>query len=424
MPWNVSGVVEQRKHFLQELESGDYTMTECCERHGISRQTGYLVWNAYQQHGNAGLEEHSRAPHHRPNQTPPEIEEQILEMRRAHPRWGPRKLKERLQRDHPQTLWPATSTIGAMLQREGLAIARKKRRRAPPYTQPFALATAPNRVWCADFKGWFAAGDGTRIDPLTISDANSRYLLRCQAVEKTNTEHVRAIFEAAFREHGLPDAIRTDNGSPFASRAVAGLSQLALYWMKLGIVPERIVAGHPEQNGRHERMHRTLKAETTHPPAANRRAQQRVFDRFMKEYNQQRPHEALGMRTPAECYTPSLRLYPARLPRPEYPERMRVRTVYPGGQFFWNYHDVFLSKVLAGERIGLLPIDDRFWRVYFAAFPIACLDTLTLHVRSLRAEDLGQELLAGGWKCGNLSTPKDSHIPTATTAAGSPFARS
>jgi putative transposase len=383
MPWNVSGVVEQRRDFLVEWESGDYTMTECCRRHGISRQAGYELLRRVYREGESGVEERSRAPHSHPNQTPAEVYEQVLEMRRAHPRWGPRKLKERLERDDGETRWPAVSTIGAIVQREGLAIPRKKRRRTPPYTQPFAQATAPNRVWCADFKGWFRTADRERIDPLTISDAHSRYLLRCQAVEKTNTEQVQAIFEAAFREHGLPEAIRTDNGPPFASRAVAGLSPLAVYWMKLNVVPERIAAGHPEQNGRHERMHRTLQDETACPSAANRWAQQRVFDCFKKEYNQERPHEALGMRTPAECYTVSPRTYPVRLPKPEYSQAMRVRSVFPAGQFFWNYNHVFLSKVLAGERVGLLQIDDHSWRIYFARFPIARFDSHRLRVEPL-----------------------------------------
>jgi transposase InsO family protein len=319
MPWNVSGIVEQRKRFLEELESGDYTMKECCERHGISRQAGYKLLDKQRVYGAAGLAEHSRAPHSHPNQTTAEIEEQILAMRREHMRWGPRTLQERLRRNHPGVMWPAVSTIGAILKREGLVIARRKRRRVPPYSQPFAAATAPNLVWCADFKGWFRTGDGERIDPLTITDANSRYLLRCQSVEKANTEHVLAVFEAAFREHGLPQAIRTDNGAPFASRAVAGLSELAVYWMKLGIVSERIQAGHPEQNGRHERMHRTLKEATAQPPAANRRAQQRRFDDFKEEYNHQRPHQALDMRTPAECYQGSPRPYPARVPERIFP---------------------------------------------------------------------------------------------------------
>jgi putative transposase len=374
MPWKESSVVEERLRFVLEHEEEQYTMSELCHIYGISRETGYKWLRRYQKQGWAGLQDLDRAPQRHPNQMPPERERAILELRRARMSWGPRKLKRVLERRDGEQRWPAASTIGALLAREGLVVHRKQRRRVPAYTQPFASAHAPNRVWCCDFKGWFRTGDGQRIDPLTISDAHSRYLLRCQAVEQSNTEQVQAVFEATFREYGLPEAIRSDNGGPFASRAMAGLSRLAVWWMKLGIVPERIAAGHPEQNGRHERLHRTLKQETASPPAANRRAQQRAFDRFRQEYNQQRPHEALAMETPSAFYRPSPRLYPARLPEPEYPSAMQVRRVHEHGQFHWKYRDVFLSKVLWGERIGLLPVDDRFLTIYCAAFPIARFD--------------------------------------------------
>ena len=269
MPWKVSGVVERRKQFLAEYGSGEWTMRNLCQAYGVSRPTGYAVLRRYAEGGELGLEERSRAPARHANQTAREVEEQVLGLRRQHPRWGPRTLKSRLEKLQPQVSWPAASTIGSMLDREGLTQHRRQRRRTEPYRQPLAAATEPNRIWCADFKGWFRTADGERIDPLTISDACSRYLLRCQAVEKMDTVRVQAIFEAAFRECGLPLAIRTDNGAPFASRAVAGLSRLAVWWMKLGIVPERIERGHPEQNGRHERMHRTLKEETASPPAAS-----------------------------------------------------------------------------------------------------------------------------------------------------------
>ena len=230
-------------------------MSELCARHGISRQAGYSTLARYQGDGWEGLGEHSRAPRCHPSQTSRELEQQIVELRHEHMRWGPRKLKAVLERQQPDETWPAASTMGELLRREGLVIACKKRRRNDPYTAPFAAAAAPNRVWCGDFKGWSRTRDGERIDPLTISDACTRYLLRCQAVEKTDTLRVQAIFEAAFREYGMPEAIRTDNGAPFASRAIAGLSRLAVGWMKLGIRPERIQPAHPEQNGRHERMH-------------------------------------------------------------------------------------------------------------------------------------------------------------------------
>jgi transposase InsO family protein len=383
MPWKESSVVEERAKFVIDQKRDVYTMTELCRIYGISRETGYYWLRRYREGGLEGLRDLGRAPQRHPNQTPEDREQAVLELRRRHMTWGPRKLKRVLERDDGGRRWPAASTIGAMLAREGLGIRRQKRHRTPPYTQPFVAADAPNRVWCADFKGWFRCGDGARIDPLTISDAHSRYLLRCQAVEKTNGGRVQAIFEAAFREYGLPEAIRSDNGAPFASRAMAGLSRLSLWWMKLGIVPERIAAGHPEQNGRHERMHRTLKQETAAPPAANRRAQQRAFDHFRREYNEQRPHEALALETPSARYTPSPRPYPARVPELEYPSALRVRRVHQHGQFHWKYHDVFVSKVLWGERIGLLPVDDRFFTIYYAAFPIARFDSRRLLVLPL-----------------------------------------
>ena len=362
-------------------------MTELCQIYGVSRQTGYEWLRRCRERGLEALRDLGRAPHRHPNQTTADIEEMVLTLREQHMTWGPRKLKRVLERDYGDQPWPAASTIGAMLSRAGLVRERRKRRRVPPWTQPFAAASAPNRVWCADFKGWFRTRDGERIDPLTITDAHSRYLLRCQAVEKTDTSRVQAIFEAAFRDHGLPERIRSDNGAPFASRAIAGLSRLSVWWMKLGIVPERIQAGHPEQNGRHERMHRTLKQETATPPAANRRAQQRSFDRFRCEYNQVRPHEALELQTPAERYTPSAREFPARVREPEYGSSMEVRKVRDRGDLSWKHQHVFLTETLIGERVGLLATDDRFYTVYFAQYPIARFDSHTLRVLPLPKQE-------------------------------------
>jgi putative transposase len=383
MPWKVSSVMEEKLRFILEYEAGEESMTELCQRYAISRETGYLTLRRYRFLGIGGLLPQSHAAQRHSNQTPEEIEQKVLELRQAHMRWGPRKLKHILERDEPGRHWPAASTIGGLLKREGLVVARKRRLHTAPYTEPLVHAQECNRVWCADFKGWFRTADGERIDPLTISDAYSRYLLRCQVVEKTNTERVQAIFEAAFREYGMPEAIRTDNGPPFASHAVAGLSRLAVWWIKLGIVPERIAAGHPEQNGRHERMHRTMEEEVAQPPAANRRKQQQVQDRFRWDYNEVRPHEALGMQTPAEIYQPSARRFPSRLPEPEYPASMVVRSVRPHGHFRWQQHDVFLSEVLWGENVGLLPEDDRWFTIYFAQLPLARFDSQKLRVTPL-----------------------------------------
>lgn len=375
--------MEARVRLVLEYEQGEATMTELCRAYEVSRETGYYWLRRYRAGGVESLRDLSRAPERHPNQTAGEVERQVLELRRAHMRWGPRKLKRVLERDQAEQRWPAASTMGAMLRREGLAVPRVKRRRTPPYTQPFAAADAPNRVWCADFKGWFRTQDGERIDPLTLSDAHSRYLLRCQAVEKADHERVRMICEAAFREYGMPEAMRSDNGAPFASRAVAGLSRLAVWWMKLGIVPERIAPGHPEQNGRHERMHRTLQQETASPAAANRGMQQKAFDRFRQEYNQVRPHEALAMQTPAACYQASAREYPGRVREPEYGSALRVRRVQQHGEFYWKHQPVFLSEVLWNERIGLLPVEEHGYLVFFGRFPLARFDSHQLTVLPL-----------------------------------------
>src|SRR6266567_1016688 len=376
MPWKASSVMEEKLRFVFEYECGERSMAELCQRYEVARETGYVWLRRYRQAGADGLVEHSRAAHRHSNQTPADLEQMVMELRQAHMRWGPRKLKCILERDQPGRPWPASSTIGALLKREGLVVARKKRWHTAPYTAPLAHAEEANRVWCADFKGWFRTADRERIDPLTISDAYSRYLLRSQAVEKTDTARVQAIFEAAFREYGLPEAMRTDNGPPFASRAVAGLSRLAVWWIKLGIVPERIAAGHPEQNGRHERMHRTLKQEAAQPPAV---------------------------------YRPSARPFPERVPEPQYPETMLVRSVRPHGHFRWKKDDVFLSEVLWGERVGLLPEDDRWFTIYFAQLPLARFDSQKLRVRPL-PETGGFDNVAAGE--GEASPSPAPHPPT------------
>jgi putative transposase len=395
MPWKTSSVMEEKLKFVLEYLEQECSMSELCERYGIARETGYVWLRRYQAVGWEGLREKSRAATRYPNQTAEEIEEKVLDLREAHISWGPRKLKRVLERDEPGQRWPAASTIGVLLKRSGMIVGRKKRFKTPPYTQPLAHADGANRLWCADFKGWFRSGNGERIDPLTITDAYSRYLLRCHGVEKMDTARVQAIFEAAFREYGMPEAIRTDNGAPFASRAVAGLSRLSVWWMKLGIVPERIEAGHPEQNGRHERMHRTLKQEVAIRPAANRREQQRMMDKFREEYNQVRPHEALQMQTPADVYARSLRRFPRRLPEVEYPATMLVRSVRHKGEFSWKNHDVFISEVLSGERIGLLPVDEHCYTVYFAQFPIAHFDSRHAYLTRLPKQGLTTKIDAG-----------------------------
>lgn len=378
-------VVEERTGFVLEYDSGSFTMAELCRIYGIARKTGYQWVERYENEGLVGLQDRRYGAGSHPNQTSAQIEGQIIDLKHAHPSWGAKKLRGYLVAKKQSIQWPALSTFGEILRREGLSAPQRKRLRTPLYSQPFQKVEAPNQTWCGDFKGWFRTGDGERVDPLTISDAHSRYLLRCQSVDKTNTEQVQAVFAAAFREYGMPEAIRTDNGAPFASRAVAGISRLSIYWMKLGIVPERIQPGHPEQNGRHERMHRTLKQETAKPPASSRRAQQNAFDRFRHEYNQERPHEALEQQTPASHYRSSPRVYPDRIPEPEYSSEFKPKRVFPDGTFWWKGAQVFISKSLGKETIGLQPVDERYWDVYFANFPLTRFDTHRLVLQPLPA---------------------------------------
>jgi putative transposase len=372
MPWMETRVSDERMKFIVEYGGEVASMSELCRRFGISRKTGYKWLSRWLSDGPGGLEDRSRAPRHHPNRVSVEQVEAILTVRDER-KWGPKKLREVLEKKHPAVAWPSISTMEQILKEYGRVIPRKKRRRVPPQSEPLAHCDGANSVWCCDFKGHFATGDGRRCHPLTIMDAFSRYLLRCQGLEQTDCEVVRPIFECAFREHGLPQAIRSDNGPPFASRAVGGLSRLSVWWIKLGIRPERIEPGKPQQNGRHERMHLTLKQQTARPPAGTMRAQQRRFDAFCQEYNQERPHEGLAMATPASRYVCSARAYPVREPELSYPDGWQTRKVQKRGEFEW--HDrVMFSEVLSGERIGLEPIDGRYWRLYFGPMWLGVLD--------------------------------------------------
>jgi transposase InsO family protein len=377
MPWKESKALDERKRFIEELLKGEEDVAELCRQYGITRQTAYKWAKRYMEEGEQGLVERSRIPHHCPQAMAESVAEAIVELRRVHPRWGPRKLRAYLQQGLPEESWPATSSIGALLSREGLSHRRHLRRRTPLYSAPLGHAQAPNQVWCADYKGWFHCGDGSRCDPLTITDAFSRYLLRCRAVPKTDGIEAQSVFEAAFREYGLPEAIRTDNGPPFASKAPAGLSRLSMWWMRLGIRHERIEPGCPEQNGRHERMHQTLKAETASPPKDNLRRQQQAFEQFQEEYNQQRPHEALNYQTPASQYVASARLYPSRLPELPHPPEANLRRVSQQGSVKWKSHRAFVSEVLAREQVGLVEREEDFLEVYYGLVFLGWLDAST-----------------------------------------------
>lgn len=369
--------MEQRQEFIKEWLERERPVSELSRAYGISRKTAYKWIDRFEESGRAGLAEQSRAPHHSPQQINSTVAEAIIGERQRHPTWGARKIVESLRRREPARKWPAASSIGELLKREGLIPSRRVRRKTPPYSEPLKHAEAPNQVWCVDFKGWFHCGNGERCDPLTVTDAYSRYLLRCRATEKTDGVHVRSLMEAIFREYGLPEAIRSDNGSPFASRAPGGLSRLSMWWLQLGIRHERIEPGCPQQNGRHERMHRTLKEETASPPAASRWRQQQAFAGFERVYNQERPHEALGWKRPAELYVGSSRKYPARLPELEYPRGAHLRRISQQGSLKWRCERTFLSEVLARQTVGLLETEEEFFEVYYGPLLIGWFDGRT-----------------------------------------------
>ena len=365
--------MDERVKFCFEHSLGQESMTDLCRKYGISRQSGYKWLGRYEAEGFGGLNDRSRAPHNRPNTMPRDIEELIVAERRRRPTWGPKKLLAVLARSYPKLQLPARSTVAVLLQRRGLVAARRKPQRTPTYEGPFTTCRAPNELWCADFKGNFRMSNGRVCNPFTLTDAHSRYLLRCDGLTRIDEFAVRPLLEAAFREHGLPLAIRTDNGPPFASRTVAGLSRLSIWWIKLGIRPERIEPGKPTQNGRHERMHRTLKQETAAPPKRNMEEQQLAFDCFRKSYNDERPHEALGQDVPAQHYRPALRLYPSKLREPEYGDGLELRKVHKG-YLKWRGKQIYLSETLERETVGIEELGDGKWLVYFGPLSLGILN--------------------------------------------------
>ena len=348
-------------------------MVAVCEQYGISRKTGYKWLGRYRGDPEGGLADRSRAPHHPAHGMEPAVAAAIIGLREEHPYWGPRKLRKVLEQRYPGQRWPAASTIGDLLRREGLSRERRQRRRAPPMTAPLVHVHAANDVWCADFKGWFRTAGGERCDPLTISDAHSRYLIECRIVVPT-TAGVRPWFERAFRTYGLPRALRTDNGTPFATTGAGGLSRLAVEWVKLGIKLERITPGKPQENGRHERMHRSLKEATTKPPSASLEEQQARFEHFREIYNCERPHEALGMDVPAAHYSSSPRPYPAQLEDPWYDAEHAVRRVRQCGSIKWGGEQIFISNSLAGELVGVAETEAGDWIVRFADIELGVID--------------------------------------------------
>ena len=365
--------MDQRVAFMADWLRDEWTMSDLAYRYGISRKTAYKWIERYEGDPAHGLADRSRAPHQHGRAMADDLRDAVLALRRAHPRWGPKKLRAILRERAPRQTWPAASTMGDLLRREGLSQPRRRPRYLVPLTHPLAAAAAPNDVWTADFKGWFRTGDGTRCDPLTILDACSRLVLCCRIVSPTDLG-VRPWFERTFRAYGLPHALRTDNGPPFATPGPAQLSQLAVWWLKLGIQLDRIDPGHPEQNGRHERFHLTLQEEATTPPAETPRQQQARFDRLRREFNTVRPHEALGQQPPSRVHVASSRPYPTRLEDPWYDATHEVRRVRHNGEIKWRGDLVFVSAAVRREVVGIAETERGDWIVRFMHVELGRID--------------------------------------------------
>lgn len=366
MPWKESDRVDQRVEFIEDLESGTLTMAEACQRYGISRPTGYKWLRRFEQGGKDALIDRPPIARRQPLRTSPEVVAALIAAKHELT-WGPKKLLAVLRERQPDRDWPAPSTAGAILEHHGLVRRRRTRRTIEHPGRPVTPMGRPNAVWTIDFKGHFKTRDGKYCYPLTVMDGFSRYLLACRSLEGTFHDPTRQVLEWLFRTHGLPEAIRSDNGVPFSSEALGRMSRLSAWWIKLGIRPELIEPGAPAQNGAHERMHRTLKEATVWPlPAANAVAQQRRFNAFVRRYNHLRPHESLGQRTPASLYEPSTRRYPTKtLPAVDYPGHFEVRRVSRNGGVRWAKRWLNISSVLTEENVGFEEVDHGVWSLYF-----------------------------------------------------------
>jgi transposase InsO family protein len=375
MPWQELSPMEQRLQLVRDYLSGLFSMTELAEQYGVSRKTGYKWLERYEASDGEvdALADQSRRPHTSPHATDPVVLEGLLALRRRYPRRGPKKLLKMAARQQPRSPLPSRSTLSERLKAAGL-VAPPQRARPGRLSAGVAAMTGPNGTWTTDFKGQFRLGDGQYCFPLTLRDGWSRFVLRCDGLLTPSLAETKRRFTLAFAEYGLPDRVRSDNGSPFAGIGVAGLSRLAVWWIRLGIVPERIAPGRPDQNGSHEQFHAVLKAETARPPAATLSGQQRRFDRFRRDYNEERPHEALQQEPPASVYTPSRRRLPERLPPLEYPGHLEVRRVSSGGCVAWRGAPVFISETLSGEWVGLEEVEDGVWTLYFATVALARFD--------------------------------------------------
>ena len=373
MPWKESSVMEARMEFVVRLRGGE-KMTDLCREFGVSRKTAYKFVNRYERVGLEGLFDQRRVPGSIPHRTPDRVVQRIVGIRKTHPSWGAKKIRDYLVLAEPAFRWPAKSTFGEILKRHGLITPSKRRQRTrlPPTTH--TRAEQPNDLWFTDFKGEFRLGDRTLNYPLTTTDAASRFILSCQGMSSTAELGAIAEFEVMFREFGLPRAIHSDNGVPFATKALAGLSRLSVWWLRLGIRIERSRPAHPQDNGQHERMHRTLKAEGVRPVQWCLVSQQEKFDRFVKEFNFERPHDALDGKRPADFYTLSARSFPSKLPEPDYSECDEVRQISTSGHFSFSDRRFFLTAPLARQTIGLREVDDGKWEVRFCTLTLGHVD--------------------------------------------------
>jgi putative transposase len=374
MPWKETCPMDQKIQLLSDWSKQEYTITELSQTYNVSRKTIYKWVERYQNKGPEGLNESSRAPLNHPNETGPEIVSKLIDTKLEHKHWGPKKIVARLEKQFPEQVWPAPSTAGHILKKEGLVDNRHYRRHTPPYTEPFRQCERPNDVWSMDYKGQFRMGDGRLCYPFTVTDNFSRFLITCQGLHHPSYENTKPWLEKAFQEYGLPVAMRNDNGAPFATVGLGGISLLSVWLIKLWIHPERIKAGHPEQNGRHERMHRTLKQETAAPPKMDMEQQQMSFDEFQSEYNTKRPHEALEIEVPASVYVHSRRMLPNKLPAVEYPSSFTIRQVKQNGCIKWKGAEIYISQALTREPVGLRQIGESIWEVRFSFHTLGILD--------------------------------------------------
>ncbi len=374
MPWKVINQMELKIQLIKDWESEYFTISALSQKYEISRPTVYKWLKRYKNFGFEGLKEQSRAPRNSPNRTSKKILNLVIAEKLKNRKRGPRKVRAQLKRKHPELNIPAVSTIGYWLKKEGLVEKRKKRLHVPPYTQPFNACNAPNDSWSIDYKGQFYMKNGRVCYPLTISDNFSRYILCCQALEGPRYEPTRSCLESIFREYGLPDAIRSDNGTPFAGKSIGGLTRLMIWLIMLGIIPERIKKGCPQENGRHERMHRTLKSDALDPIAENMKEQQKAFDLYMYDYNHERPHESLNDLTPSDYYVKSKRPYVERPHLSDYDHDYLVRQVRHSGEIKFKGRLFLITRLLTGQPVGLKEIDDGLWQLQFSFYVLGSID--------------------------------------------------